>query len=59
MRDCLEGHFIVSLLHVLIWEFFTKYGNINSVLHSDKKSADSKYLGWFVREMILWFPWKY
>ena len=45
MRDCLEGHFIVSLLHVLIWEFFTKYGNINSVLHSDKISADSKYLG--------------
>ena len=41
------------------WKFLANYGNINSVFHSDKISADSKYLNRFASEMILWFPWKY
>ena len=35
-------YFAVSLFLVLIWKFLTKYGNINSICHSDKISADSK-----------------
>ena len=56
MGECLEGHFAVSLFHALIWKFLTKYGNINSVFHTDKISADGKYLNRFVSEMILQFP---
>ena len=33
----------ISLFLALIWKFLTKYGNINSVFHSDKISADSKW----------------
>ena len=43
MGESLEGHFAVSLFHALIWNFLTKYVNINSVFHSDKISTDSKY----------------
>ena len=32
----------ISLFLALIWKFLTKYGNINSIFHSDKISADSK-----------------
>ena len=38
----------VSLFHALIWKILAKYGNINSVFHSDKISGDSKYLNRFV-----------
>ena len=53
MQKCLEGHLAVSWFHALIWRFLTKYGNINSVFHSDKIFANSKYLSRFVSEMIL------
>ena len=33
----------ISLFLALIWKFLTKYGNINSIFHSDKISADSKW----------------
>ena len=35
-------HFVVSLSLALIWKFLTKYGNINSIFHLDKISADNK-----------------
>ena len=55
MGKCLQGHFAVSLLHVMTWKLLTKYGKLNWVFHSDKICADSKYLKRFVSEMILWF----
>ena len=46
MRPCIMAeyyrHFVVSLFLALILKFLTKYGNINSIFHSDKISADSK-----------------
>ena len=53
MRECLEGHLTVSWFHALILRFLTKYGNVNSVFHSDNIFANSKYLSRFVSEMIL------
>ena len=53
MGEFLEGHFAVNLFHALIWEFLTKYGNINSIFHSDKISSDSKYLKRFVSQMMI------
>ena len=48
----------ISLFLALIWKFLTKYGNINSIFHSDKISADSKCLKRFASEMILSFSMK-
>ena len=36
-------HFAISLFLALIWKFLTKCGNINSIFHSDRISADNKY----------------
>ena len=35
-------NFAVSLLFALIWIFLTKFGNTNSIFHSDEISADNK-----------------
>ena len=35
-------HFAIILFLALIWKFLTKYGNVNSIFHSDKISTDSK-----------------
>ena len=62
MRPCIMGeyyrHFVVSLFLALILKFLTKYGNRNSINHSDKISADSKCVNRFVSEMILLFSMK-
>ena len=62
MRPCIMGeyyrHFVVSLFLALILKFLTKYGNINSIYHSDKTSAGSKCWNRFVSEMILPFSMK-
>ena len=34
-------HFAVSLLLPFIWKFLTKHGNVDSIFHSDKISADN------------------
>ena len=39
-------------------DFFTKYGNINSISHSDKISADNEYWNKFVSQWILSFCMK-
>ena len=39
-------------------EFITKYGNANSIFHSDRIPADSKYWNRFVSELILSFSMK-
>ena len=45
MRHCIMGetrrHFVISLFLALIWKFLTKCGNINSIFHSDRISADN------------------
>ena len=38
----LQGTFAARLFLALIWKFLTKYGNVNSIFHSDKMSPDSK-----------------
>ena len=47
MRPCIMGevrmHFAVSLFLALIWKFPTKSGNLNSIFHSDKITANNKY----------------
>ena len=44
--------FPVSLLLPFIWKFLTKYGNINSIFHSDKISADNTCRNRFVSEIL-------
>ena len=45
MRHCIMGetrrHFVISLFLALIWKFLTKCGNVNSIFHSDRISADN------------------
>ena len=51
-------YFAISLFFALIWKFVTKCGNINSIFHSDKITADNKYRNRFVSELILSFSMK-
>ena len=42
MGECQKGTLLLVLFLAMTLKFFIKYGNINSICHSDKISADSE-----------------
>ena len=62
MRPCIMAeyyrHFVVSLFLALILKFLTKYGNINSIYHSDKMILSfSMKIYNFLGLIQIWVEW--